>query len=134
MYHPSENRISCQWDGCVSHASSHVFNSDLTESAYLCCFHRRVAEINLENYDRIRAPAKKNGGIPGLPYGPGSKVPRPPKPDLVASRPVSQWMKDAANAADAAAQPINPVEEDQKPPGRTIIKPIISDIPLPRKN
>lgn len=48
--------MNCQWHKCKNEARSHIFNSDMTDSAYLCFFHRKVALINLELHDRIHSP------------------------------------------------------------------------------
>lgn len=48
--------IMCMWDSCRNRAISHVFNSNASDSAFLCLLHRSAAELNLQRYDRIRSP------------------------------------------------------------------------------
>jgi hypothetical protein len=93
----------------------------LSENAWLCNFHKRVAQINLEQFDRIHAPAanRNHAGRPTvepLPHVKPEKRPVQNDPE--------QWKKDAAVKAEAAAKPIEPSPS---------YNPVITSIPTPRR-
>jgi len=142
MYRPSDAPpIPCGWTGCRDSASSIIYNSDLTDSLWLCRFHKRVAAVNLEQYDKLRVPGavksaeaakRPTHGIQPPPAGTSSKRPVDQHVDA------EEWEKEAARKADAAAAPIGPQEVDEGEEGRdpdirTIIKPIITDLPTRRR-
>lgn len=102
MYQVTDQKVPCNWDGCGASATAWVFNSTLTEMAWLCGFHKRVAQINLEQYDRIHAPAdgRNKTGRPNTPLPQVAPQSRPMQNES------KQWEKDAAIKAETAARPI----------------------------
>lgn len=116
MYQTTDQNTPCSWSDCRALATALVYNSTLTEMAYLCGFHKKVAQINLEQHDRIHAPSSgaNKSGKPNMP------LPQV-KPE---SRPMQngpkQWEKDAAVKAEAAARPLEGNKQT------------IGDMPTPR--
>lgn len=117
MYHFTGQSIQCSWENCKAKATTQVFNSDMSEMAWLCNLHKKAAHINLEQHDKIRAPnnGRKSSSEPrpGIPPSPQVKPERRPTQDGV-----TQWEKIAADKAEKIATPVNP--------------PIIGDLPTPR--
>lgn len=136
-----EQPPKCDWDGCRANSSAHVTNSTGSDSAFLCRFHKRVATVNLEKYDRIHAPESSRRALENR--RPGSGVPAPMARQIPKSRPgqeiiTQEWEKKAAEKADSSAIQVDKTEvdpgEDQKSKAvNEIIRPLISDIPKPRR-
>ena len=134
-----ERPPKCGWP-CRSEASAHVTNSDGSDSAFLCKHHKRVAAINLEQYDRIHAPTSARRSLENR--RPGTEVPEPMPRRNPRARPgqeiiTQDWEKEAAKKADSAAievekTKVDPGEAQKEQAASEIIPPIISDIPKPR--
>jgi len=133
----------CAWDGCGQDAVTYVVNHTGNDSAYLCNFHRRVALVNLEQFDTIKSPRHSE---PMKRPGSVSLPPAPPPPQKPQARPgdkekIEEWLREAAQRAEAAAVPIEPLQTDEGEydtakdvPDRTIITPNISDVLRPNTN
>lgn len=89
----------CQWDGCGVQASYHVFNSTGRDSALLCGFHRKVALINLAEYDLVFSP-NTHRNVPRRPGDLGNMR----EDDRVAP---ADWEQEAAQNASDSAVPID---------------------------
>lgn len=138
--HVGDKTPKCEWHNCKDDASSHVTNSTGSDAALLCKFHKRVAVINLEQYDRIHAPESARRALENR--RPGKEAPAPLPKQIPKARPgqevmVDEWEKKAAEKADSAAVQIDKTEvdpgEDQKSSAASeIVPPLISEIPKPR--
>ena len=130
-YIDQQDTPQCQWEGCYAPASTQVFTADGTDSAILCQFHRRVAQMNLEQYGTIRMPVTARRGDSLV--RPGAE---PPKPDVPIERPgkdnVPEWLREAADQADAAATPVESDDPGSQAPDKKVVTPRISNIPKPR--
>lgn len=116
---------SCQWDGCKFDAISQVYNENCTESIFVCRAHRGVVEINLEMSGKLRVSQAQN---PLATERPGTRKVKGPRP----GENTKDWEKVAAEQANAAATPIDPIiDENAANQGQ---RAIISDVPTPRKS
>lgn len=97
----SEKEIICSWENCKKRAVLKVYNSTMTESGWLCAFHRRVALINLELYDKLHAPSNnRSSSSPSNPLAAQQQK----KSGKSKQDGDGQWEKTAARKADAAAK------------------------------
>ena len=108
----------CEWEGCGAAASYHVFNSTGRDSAMLCGFHRKVALINLAEYDLVFSP-NTHSSAPRRPGDLGN-VSRAPHDD------VEDWKQEAAQQASQDAVPIDQFK------ARRLTE--IDDLPGPRSD
>lgn len=120
----------CQWEGCHFDAASHVFTEDQSSSIFVCRQHRGVVEINLQTTGRLRIDQASNALVMDRP---GQKT------DYKGPRPGASeqdWEKQAAIQADAAAVPIEEVNErgQYAPEGKPKMRGIVSDVPTPRRS
>jgi len=120
----SKDVPKCQWDACKYDAISQVYNEAATENLFLCRIHRGVAVINLEMTGKLRIDQAKNQLATNRPGKKGKDTgPRPTSTS-------EDWEKVAAQQADAAAVPIDPLVDEIDPHNDQ--RAIISDIPKPR--
>ena len=138
-YLPLQEDAKCEWGGCKGKVSTHVTSSDDKDSAYLCSFHRKVALVNLAQFDRIHAPGNDRGAMQLR--RPGSKAPPPLPRKIPKARPgqlpEEKWAQDAARKADKGASPMQPKKvekgDDKEASGESqTFMPKISSIPTPR--
>jgi len=138
-YLPYEAGSKCEWGACKNAVTNHVTTSDGADSAFLCGYHKKVALINIEKYDRVHSPGNDRGAAHGK--RPNSRV-DPPMPKRIAKyRPENfseeKWEQDAAKSADKNAKELKQEEPNTKlgqEASNKIAKlfPKISDIPKPR--
>ena len=125
-YHDSELNIACQWgDGCKKQALSQVFSDDLTDFAWLCGFHKKVAVINLESYGKLHGPSSSRGKTSKPGQHQQENVQRPG---------TKSWEQEAAKKADEKAQPLDKeVVKGAKKKDQPKATPVITNLIKPKR-
>jgi hypothetical protein len=102
-YDPAaEGVLRCMWDSCKNRATSQIFNSDATDSSFLCITHKKAAEINLQKYDRIRAPESGRRGAAG--QRPGEQQPQLAKSADAGPKPQQRTTSQSSNRREKKAE------------------------------
>jgi len=130
-----EEYLPCEWPKCSIERKFFVEYG--CESIWVCSPHRGAVRVNIERYNKIwifKKVDQQNQERLAQLGTPGQKKPvNAKKPIKEADKP-TDWEKEAAKRAEAAATPVNPVSTIVQPRKRHLADEALSRLFGPKHN